>query len=101
MKKKLTVPSRASNIRRMMLPRLGDLMRMARGHRTLRDMAELTGIDFSLLHRIESNKVDLPRRETLLAIADGYGLDPDLCARAAYLGEPAAAAVSLAEAVTP
>lgn len=75
---------------------LGSVLTAARGNRPLRHMASLTGIDHSLLAKIEKGEVALPRRETMYAIANGYGLDIDFLARVAYMGggNPAEAADS-------
>jgi transcriptional regulator with XRE-family HTH domain len=65
---------------------LGAALRAARGDRTLRDMEALTGVNFSLLARIENGKVEMPGRETLAAISRGYGLPLEYLAQLVYLG---------------
>lgn len=68
---------------------LGTELKKARGLRTLREMERLTGVDFSLLSRIEHGKVAMPNRETLTAISSGYGLPLEYLAQLVYCGKGA------------
>lgn len=70
---------------------LGVELRKARGDRTLKDMEALTGVDMSLLSRIETDKVPMPKRETLATISRGYGLPLEYLAQLVYCGKPARA----------
>lgn len=68
---------------------LGAELRKARNGRTLKDMSTLTGVDLSLLSRIEGGKVSMPSRDTLAAISRGYGLPLEYLAQLVYCGRPA------------
>lgn len=68
---------------------LGAELRKARGTRKLEDMSELTGVDVSLLSRIENNRTSMPKRETLTAISRGYGLPLEYLAQLVYCGKAA------------
>jgi transcriptional regulator with XRE-family HTH domain len=56
---------------------------------TLKDMADRTGVELSVLSRIESEKIPMPKRETLSAISGGYGLPLEYLAQLVYCGKPA------------
>lgn len=65
-------------------PTLGEILAEVRGARSIRHMATLCGIDFSLLAKIEKGEIALPRRDTMAALARGYDVDLDDLAKAAY-----------------
>lgn len=68
---------------------LGQEMRKKRGERSLRKMAELSGIDFSILARIENGRIVMPSRDTLAAISRGYDMPMEHAALLVYCGKSA------------
>ncbi|MVO85536.1 helix-turn-helix domain-containing protein [Streptomyces sp. p1417] len=57
--------------------RLGALLRRARGHRSMLDVALASGISPETLRKIESGRVATPAFPTIAAIADTLGLSLD------------------------
>lgn len=68
---------------------LGAELKRLRADRTLRDMSELCGVDFSTLGRIESGKIATPARDTLAAVCRGYGMPLEYAAQLVYCGAEA------------
>lgn len=93
MQEKLTESKRARTLREMPDYTLGQYLRTLRGDRSLRAMAERCGLSHSLLAQIESEEIALPRRDTMQAVARGYGADMETLARIAYCGGVKAALV--------
>lgn len=75
---------------------LGTELRKARGHRSLREISQETGVSIATLSRIESDLIGLPSRETLAALSNSYGLPLEMMAQLVYCGAPPPA-VSLAQ----
>ena len=65
---------------------LGDELKRLRGDRTLRDMSDICGVDFSVLARIEKGRIAMPSRETLAAVCQGYGMPLEYAAQLVYCG---------------
>lgn len=65
---------------------LGKELLRLRGSRSLRTVASEIGISHSLLNLIEKDEVDLPRRDTMEALARYYGVPLEYLARLAYCG---------------
>lgn len=86
MQKNLTPHKRIRTLREMPDYTLGQYLRTLRGDRSLRAMAELCGLSHSLLAQIEGEEIALPRRDTMHAVAKGYGADMETLARIAYCG---------------
>ena len=66
---------------------LGQELKRRRGERSLREMAERCGVDFSTLARIENGKIATPSRETLAAVSNGYGIALEYAAQLVYCGK--------------
>jgi transcriptional regulator with XRE-family HTH domain len=49
----------------------------ARAHLTLKQVAEITGVSFTTISRIETGAVQSPRFSTMEAIADALGVEVD------------------------
>lgn len=60
---------------------------------TLKEMEERSGVELSVLSRIETDKIPMPSRETLTAISYSYGLPLEYLAQLVYCGAPAGQAV--------
>jgi transcriptional regulator with XRE-family HTH domain len=85
--KNLTVGRTQRNLDKAMAETtLGKELRRLRAGRSLRDVAADVGISHSLLGQIENDGVDLPRRETMDALAHYYGVPLEYLARLAYCG---------------
>lgn len=67
---------------------LGQELKRLRDDRSLREMADLCGVDFSTLGRIESGKIATPSRDTLAAVCRGYGMPLEYAAQLVYCGRP-------------
>ena len=95
MQKNLTAGRTQRNLDEVMAETtLGKELRRLRGERSLRDVASEVGISHSLLGQIENDGVDLPRRDTMDALANFYGVRLDYLARLAYCGGRPAEPVS-------
>jgi transcriptional regulator with XRE-family HTH domain len=85
--KNLTVGRTQRNLNEAMADTtLGKELRRLRAGRSLRDVAADVGISHSLLGQIENDGVDLPRRDTMDALASYYGVPLEYLARLAYCG---------------
>jgi transcriptional regulator with XRE-family HTH domain len=73
--------------------RLGDLLRRARGERSMTQVAARAGIPVETLRKIESGRVPTPAFFTVAALATALDLSLDiiagLCDQAAETGNPA------------
>lgn len=67
---------------------LGEELKRLRGKRSLREMSDLCGVDFSTLARVEAGKITTPSRDTLAAISQGYGIALEYAAQLVYCGRP-------------
>lgn len=67
---------------------LGEELKRLRGKRSLREMAELTGVPSSTLWRVEQGAITTPSRETLEGISQGYGIALEYAAQLVYCGRP-------------
>ncbi len=65
---------------------LGAELKRLRGDRTLRDMQEISGVDHSVLGRIEKGQIATPARDTLAAVCLGYGMPLEYAAQLVYCG---------------
>ena len=63
---------------------LPELLKRARGDRSLREMARRTGLAVNTIKVLEDGGIALPSRDTLSAVADAYGVAYEDLARAAY-----------------
>ena len=72
--------------------RLGDLLRRARGERSMTQVAALSGVPVETLRKIESGRVPTPAFFTVAALASSLDLSLDVVAG---LCEPAAEARDL------
>ena len=64
------------------MPTIGERIRQIRKDRNLtqRELADLVGINFTYLSRVENDRLDddqTPREETILRIASALNADPD------------------------
>jgi transcriptional regulator with XRE-family HTH domain len=76
------------------MTRLGDELRRRRGTRSLSDVRRECGLAVSTLSRIEAGTIKTPGRETLAALARGYGLELGYLAWLVYLPTEAEGAIS-------
>jgi transcriptional regulator with XRE-family HTH domain len=60
---------------------------------SFRQMARACGLSVSMIYELEAGTIRLPRRDTVHAIAKGYGIDAEDVVLHAY-GLPVAAALS-------
>jgi transcriptional regulator with XRE-family HTH domain len=60
--------------------RLGDLLRRARGDRSMAEIAERSGVPAETLRKIESGRVPTPAFFTIAAIATALDLSLDILA---------------------
>jgi transcriptional regulator with XRE-family HTH domain len=60
--------------------RLGDLLRRARGNRSMAEIAERSGVPAETLRKIESGRVPTPAFFTIAAIATALDLSLDILA---------------------
>lgn len=78
------VPERSTLPVMSRLVSLGEILRRARGSRSLREMARQTGLAVNTVRLLEADETALPSRDTLLLLAAAYGVAQDVLARAAY-----------------
>jgi transcriptional regulator with XRE-family HTH domain len=64
---------------------------------TLKDMAARTGVELSVLSRLETDKIVMPARDTLTAASQGYGLPLEYLAQLVYCGATAEESTAHAE----
>ncbi|WP_367128210.1 helix-turn-helix domain-containing protein [Saccharothrix sp. HUAS TT1] len=62
--------------------RLGELLRLARGPRSMVDVAAAAGISVETLRKIERGRVPTPAFFTVAALCDAVGLSLDALSRA-------------------
>ncbi len=67
---------------------LGEELKQVRAKRSLREMADLSGVAFSTLARVESGFITTPSRDTLEGISRGYGIPIETLAQLVYCGRP-------------
>lgn len=76
--------SQRATIRTMRQVPLSELLRRGRGKDSLREMARITGLSVTSIKALEDGATDLPKKETVPALAEAYGYPEDVLARAAY-----------------
>lgn len=76
--------STRSTLRVMVQVSLSELLKRARGDRSLREMARRTGLAVSNVKLLEEGGIALPSRDTLAALAAAYDVPYEDLARAAY-----------------
>jgi transcriptional regulator with XRE-family HTH domain len=69
--------------------RLGEVLRAARGPRTLGSVAQEAGVSVETLRKIETGRIPTPSFATVAALADELGLSLDRIWQAARTTQPA------------